>query len=243
MSLITYLKATLRQLVSGQGDEPRPEPEDSLAMPPVSALDRKMPIEVMKDFDAVLLFGKLAAGGPGEMAIGRIPGEADFPVCQTGSGVLVRGYDDQASPILLLGRVVYSSPAQCVVGELKRIPYETPRKSIRYPLTPPSGTCILEQPDSELPQPCQLLNISASGACIVTDRSYQAGQPLRLQIRQDGGAGRVFVYHCRVVRAAPRGDGGFEYGLLFTQMDKISRGRLIRSIQAIRREMEQKLLP
>lgn len=241
MSLISFFKTKLRQFAPGQRGKPQPEPGGVLDAP-ASALDQGMPIEVMKDFDAVLFFGRLAASDSNKLTIERIPGEQGFPVCRVGSAVLVRGYDAGMSPVLLLGRVVDSTGSQCMVGGLKPISYETPRKSVRYPLTPPAGICVVEDAALNLSQPCRLLNISTSGACIVTEQAYQVDRPLQLQVQLTGGPGNASVYPCRVVRAAPRGGGFFEYGLLFTRLDKAGRGRLLQDIKAIRRRTEQKLL-
>lgn len=241
MSLFSYFKTRLSRFASQRGDRPQPEPEKSLDIPSIPALDQGMPIEVMKDFDAVLFFGRLAAGGAAELTVERVPGERDFPVCRNGSAVLVRGYDVQTSPVLLLGRVAYSSGARCTVGMLRRIPYETSRQNVRYPLTPPAGISVLEEGSAQ-PQPCRLLNISVGGACIVTERAYQAGWPLRLQIGLTGEAGRVSTYPCRVVRAAPRSGDCFEYGLSFTPMGKADHRSLVQDIQAIRRGTEKRLL-
>ena len=60
MSLISFFKTKLRQFAPGQRGKPQPEPGGVLDAP-ASALDQGMPIEVMKDFDAVLFFGRLAA--------------------------------------------------------------------------------------------------------------------------------------------------------------------------------------
>lgn len=210
-------------------------------MLPASVLDQGMPVEVMKDFDTVLLFGRLAASGPEALTVGRIPGEKRFPVCQNGSAVLVRGYDGQMNPVLLLGRVLYSSGLECVVGELKRIPYETQRTGVRYPLTPPASVCVLEETELSPPQPCRLFNISVGGACIVTEFVYQVGQQLDLQVELTENPRRASVYHCRVVRATPRSGRHFEYGLLFVRMDEAGLSSLMQDIQTIRSETAKKL--
>lgn len=201
-----------------------------------------MPIEVLRDFDSMLLFGRLASDGPAELVIQRIPGEQDFPVCEPGSPVLVRGYDAQMDPILLRGRVARSFEAECAVDGLKVITYTTPRKSVRYPLAPPANVYVLEDAALDRPQLCQLMNISAGGACIVSEYRYEAEQSLRLQVALSKNQRYATAYHCQVVRVTPRKGGRFEYGLLFTQLDDRTQSCLTQDIRAIHYELEKKLL-
>ena len=235
------LNSKLRHFVQ-ERDEPLAKPEGDLDMLPAPALDHGMPVEVMKDFDTVLLFGRLLTSSPVVLTIGQIPGESDFPVCPPGSSVLVRGYDGQMDPILLLGQVVRSSGTQCVVGDLKQIPHRTQRKNVRHPLTPPANISALDGEEPDCLHPCLLLNLSTGGACIVAERSYRTGQALQLHMELSWKPGRTAVYPCQVMRATPRSGPQFEYGLSFTGMDEQSRGNLLRDIQAIHEEIEKKLL-
>ena len=213
-----------------------------LSVSAVPQFDPGMPIEVMRDFDTVLLFGRPVSGGPGELPIGRIPGEKCFPLCPPGSTVLVRGYDAQLNPILLRGRVIRSFEMECVVGGLKVVPYETPRESIRHPLTPPTTVYALEDAALDRPQLCQLLNISASGACIVSEYSYRLEQSLRLQVALGREQRYGTAYRCQVVRATPRKGRQFEYGLRFIQLDDQTQSCLMRDIRTIHDETEKWLL-
>lgn len=212
---------------------------DTSAIP---QFDRGMPIEVMKDFDSMLLFGRLASDSPEELVVGRISGEKDFPVCEPGSPVLVRGYDAQMNPILLRGRVARSFEMECTVGGLKVITYKTPRKSPRYPLAPPANVYVLEDAALDQPQLCLLLNISAGGACIVSEYRYEPEQPLRLQVALSKNQRYATAYHCQVVRVTPRPGRQFEYGLLFTQLDDRTQSCLTQDIQTIHDDLEKKML-
>lgn len=206
-----------------------------------SILDRGMPVEVMKDFDTVLLFGKLTADTSEKLTIEQIPEEASFPICRIGSTVLVRGYDTQTNPVLLLGKVASSTRTQCVVRGWKRVPFETKRKCVRYPMTPPASVCILDGTELGQPQPCQMLNISMGGACIVSEYTYQAEQTLCLQVELSREREHTERYPCRMVRATPRGGGWYEYGLLFMEMDVGGRDSLERYIQSSQEKIRNKI--
>lgn len=212
---------------------------DTSAIP---QFDRSMPIEVMKDFDSMLLFGRLTSDSPAELVVGRIPGEKDFPVCEPGSPVLVRGYDARMDPILLRGRVARSLEAECAVSGLRVMTYKTPRKNARYPLAPPANVYVLEDAALDRPQLCQLMNISAGGACVVSEYRYEPEQLLRLQVALSKSQRYATAYHCQVVRVTPRQGSRFEYGLLFTQLDDRTRSCLTQDIRTIRDELEKRLL-
>lgn len=181
---------------------------------PLPQLDWGRPVEVMKDFDTVLMFGKLSAASPEGLTIKRISGERCFPVLRDGGALLIRCYDIQMAPIILRARVARSSGVECTVEEVEWIPYETQRKDTRYPLCPPAMVSVLGS-DAQGPlQACELLNISVSGACIVAGRGYAMGQALELQIRLEK-TDKDVACPCKVTRVTPRSGGRFEYGLLF----------------------------
>ena len=170
-------------LISGQSQsapfrpdktgEPQTEPEGDLDLQPAPMLDQRMPVEVMKDFDTILLFGRLTTDGPSALTVWRIPGEEDFPVCPPGSAMLVRGYDVRMDPVLLLGRVAGSTGAKCVVGDSKWIPYETRRQGARYPLTPLTGVCALD---------IQAIRERTEKKLLVYEKTGQPGGNVRLAV-------------------------------------------------------------
>lgn len=185
----------------------------------IPQLDWGMPVEVMRDFDTVLLFGKLAAVSPDRMTIKRMSSELCFPIVKVDSALLIRCYDIRRDPVLLRVRVTSSSGTECTVGDLMLIPYKTQRKGVRYPLCPPASVSVLDGTAREQLLSCQLLNISVGGACIVTGCGYDVGQALQLQIRLAETDRRV-LYPCKVMRVTPRRGGRFEYGLLFEHLTK-----------------------
>lgn len=200
----------------------------------ISRIDRNMPVEVMRDFDMVLLFGRLDTVSEKEMTIRRASNDQCFPVMEEGGVVLVRCYDMRRAPILLRARVTRASGLMCRVGELEWIPYRTQRKGARYPLCPPASACVVEELDPESAWPCQLVNVSARGACIVAQRAYTVGQSLCLRIGPEN-AGGCAAYSCQVARATPRGNGSFEYGLSFGHLSGEQREGLLEALHRQRR--------
>lgn len=201
---------------------------------PIPELDWEMPVEVMRDFDTVLLFGKLSAVSQTALTVRRASDERCFPAVEERSAVLVRCYDTKMDPVLLCARVTHSSGVECTVGELEMIPYKTRRKSVRYPLCPPTAVSVLDNGAPEGSRPCQMLNISDSGACIVTAGRYAVGQTLQLRAElMEKGEPASFL--CRVVRVTPRRGDCFEYGLLFEHLNKRRRSSLMGALQGLLR--------
>lgn len=227
-------KPLLHRFSPGAADGTSPEP----AMPPVYSLNGEMPIEVMKDFDTVLLFGRLADVSPTALTVRRASSELCFPVMKRGSAVLVRGYDEQMNPVLFCGKLAQSSGLECTVGELEAIPYRTDRKCARWPLCPPASIEILDGAEPGLPQPCQLFNISRSGACVVCEHTYAVAQILHLRINTSI-SGQCAPYRCKVVRATPRRGDSFEYGLLFIHLSRNQRRCLAQEIRIIQSETKK----
>lgn len=227
-------KLLLHFPASGAAEDIPPEPAD----PPVSRLNREMPVEVMRDFDTVVLFGRLTEADPIRLKIERMRDGTCIPILDEGSSVLVRGYDAQLAPVILLAMVIHSSGFGCTLESLGEVHYQTDRKLVRNPLCPPGSAQILDGSLPEQPQPCQLLNISTGGACIVSDQVYAVRQPLRIRI---GTAEDCAAYPCQVVRSTPRRGGFFEYGLRFAHLGRTLRGRLAWEIHGIQEETRKSL--
>ena len=199
--------------------------------PKEPVLNQGMPVEVMRDFDTVLLFGRLTAAGPMKLTIVRVPGEAVFPAGEVDGVVLVRGYDAQMDPILLRGTVLQCSEAVCTVGDLVAIPYETQRKRVRYPLCPPADACVLDGEEQGPPQLCQLLNISTGGACVESEYLHAEDEVLRLKVKLMDYAPMDFLGE--IIRVLEYEPGKFRYGFLFAQLKESELTELTRTLYNI----------
>lgn len=235
MPAAPFLKPLFHRSSPAAADTVQPE----LTTLPTASLNQELPIEVMRDFDTVLLFGRLAQASPSHLGVERIQDGKCFPLLGNGSIVLVRGYDARMNPVILRAVVVKSDESWCCVKDLERIYYKTGRKLVRCPVCPPSPIHVSKDEPPEQLQPCQLLNISAGGACIVSEQFYTKEQLLRIHI---GLAEDSAAYRCQVARAAPRWGGFFEYGLRFVHLDRAQSECLAQEIQTIQAETRKKLL-
>lgn len=196
------------------------------------AFSKEMPVDVMGNYSTIILSGRLDIAEEGTLVIERIPEERLFSVQTAGSRVMVRGYDERMEPFTIRGIVTKSSMTRCVISHLELIHHDNMRKSIRYPLSPPTTVYALEEPATDETYECRLMNISTGGACISTTHTFSVGQILNLQVELIEHSGYI-AYRCKVVRTANLPDGTFEYGLYFDQLDKIQTNALLRDIEII----------
>lgn len=204
------------------------------------AFSKEMPIDVMGSYSFILLSGRLESADEQSLTIERIPGERLFPVQSSGAPVMVRGYDERMEPFTIRGMITKSSMTRCVVSHLEIIHHDNMRKSIRYPLSPPTTVYVLEDPATDVSHKCQLMNISTGGACISSSHIFYVGQLLNLQVELIKHAGHI-AYRCKVVRAVELPDGNYEYGLFFDQLDKSQTNALLRDIEIVQAEAKRRI--
>lgn len=231
-----------KNLFSSSGPEPAEEAEEapeseSLSFP---ALNLDMPVDVMENYDTVLLTGRVSRFDHTELVVERMAGEMSLPTQQVGGTVLIRGYNEQIEPLIMQGIVKRSSLVECVVSGLELIPYDNLRKSVRYPLSPPANIYAMEDTTLDQPQECRLLNISTGGACIESTFAYAMNQTLRLRVELIKNGGYT-SYQCQVVRITPRPDGHYMYGLLFAQLSRSKMNELMRDINTIQAETKRRV--
>lgn len=119
MQFASLLKPLPHSAVPGAVDGAQLEPPT----PPAASLNREMPVEIMTDFDTVLLFGRLAEASPVRLKIERMLDGVCFPILNEGSMVLVRGYDGRMASLILRAVVASSSGFGCTVERV------TPRRA------------------------------------------------------------------------------------------------------------------
>lgn len=243
MGLGSLLKSVLRPS-EAKTEEPSAEKAGAAqedARPPLTAFNPEMPVDILADFNTLLLSGRLASFGQESLTVERVAGEMSLPVQQAGAAVFVRGYNAQMEPAILRGVIAKSSLIECVVDHLEPVPYDNQRKSVRYPLSPPASIYVMDDTWLDKPQQCQLLNISTGGACISSTFRYELGQTLRLEVELLKSSGGT-TYHCQVVRMTKHENDLFEYGLLFAQLDRRTMNELKRDIAAIQEATKKRLM-
>ena len=126
------------------------------------------------------------------------------------------------------------------VRDLELIPYDNHRSSFRQVLNVPAAFYTIEDTYLNMPQECRILDISTGGARVASSYRYGEGDVLRLRGELVKGSGYM-SFTCKVVRVAPAGSGGFEYGVLFAQLKQRQISDLTNDIRQIQKETQRKL--
>ena len=87
------------------------------------------------------------------------------------------------------------------------------------------------------PEPCQLVNISTGGACVMTEKKYELEEDVLLRVELYPDAGTI-SFHGRIIRAILKEDGEYEYGIIFAQITQQKKHDLERDREELRRIME-----
>ncbi len=88
-------------------------------------------------------------------------------------------------------------------------------------------------------KPCKVVNISVGGACVATDQIYHKEDRFLLKVKllPDRPVSRLY---CKVLRIVEKGNGQFEYGCQFVELDDAARSRISQDILAAQLAMRRK---
>lgn len=86
---------------------------------------------------------------------------------------------------------------------------------------------------------CKLLNISVGGACISSEFPYGEGDKFLLKVKllEDRD---VSAMYCEVIRVIDRGEGRFEYGCRFLELNENDQEKITQNIFAVQRKQRGK---
>lgn len=203
-------------------------------------INEGMPLELASEGGEPLLSGRMTQFSKETLTLERIPGTLSFPLLEPGFPVTVRGYDCDMEPVNLTGSVAESTRVRCVIGEMSLVPYQNHRKSFRQPIDIPANFYALKDRHMAKPQKCSVTDISAGGARVSSAFAYSVGEALRLRLELVKGEGYT-SYWGEIVRVGKDGNGGYEYGFLFEQLNRRQIDALMRDIQTIQQELKRKL--
>lgn len=200
-----------------------------------------MPIEVRSAGGASLLAGKLVSFSLGLITIERIPGTFALKVLEAGVTVIVSGYEKDMDTVLFTGEVRNSTVFQCQVGNLRLIETAYRRTTPRLPMFDKEAKLFIMDKDwLTEPLECQLVNISTTGACVISQYCYSPELTLRLRVELAKNCGPISL-QSKIERANMRVDGSFEYGLLFASLSQRQYHELLLDMQAAKQEIKNKL--
>ena len=84
-------------------------------------------------------------------------------------------------------------------------------------------------------KPARLLNISVGGACVAAERKFHEGDKFLLKVKllEDR---EPSVMYCQVLRIIDKGEGRFEYGCRFLELNENDQDRITQNIFAAQRQ-------
>lgn len=191
-------------------------------------LRRGMSVEILGKDGQVIANGLITECSGRGLTVDRHPGGLSFPVCETGSSIVVHGLDSEMRQFYLRAVVDESSRVHIRLKGLVQEVRDDLRDSFRLAVNIPITMFYFDDRQMQLPMECTLVDISADGCCISSEHLYKAGDVLRFKVKLESYAQMNLVGE--VIRVTERGHNDYSYGILFAQLDKGEHNVLTRTL-------------
>lgn len=148
--------------------------------------------------------------------------------------VRIRGYHDRAKEAVYMEGTILPQPFHIwQVEELTVTGTGNDRAFFRLS-TNVDATAVTFGGAGAGDRPCKLLNISVGGACIASEQTYHEGDKFLLKVKllEDRDMSAMF---CQVMRIIDKGDGKFEYGCRFLELNEADQDKITQNIFAVQR--------
>ena len=177
-----------------------------------------------------LFSGRIAGytGGDTVMTLERLPGALSFRILELGSGVLLRGCDEEMQPFILKGTVQESTRLVCRFKDVKVRPIQESRDNFRLMLRTSAELYYMSDDKRSNPEDCTLVDISTGGACLESEYLHAEDEVLRLKVKLEDYIPMEFVGE--IIRVVEYKPGKFRYGFLFAQLKESERTELTRTL-------------
>lgn len=202
--------------------EPREEPE-AFTGPCYS----HMRVEVTA-FDGRLLFVARLMNHRGSTAELYQFSDADIPPDTEPLHVRIRGYHDQERKAIYMEGVISPLPKHVwQVTELAIVRIGNDRAFFRLDTDVAATATSFGSGAGE--RPCRMLNISVGGARLASEHRYWEGDKFLLSVRllEDRDPSIMF---CEVLRVIEMGEGKYEYGCRFLELNEADQDRITQNI-------------
>lgn len=196
------------------------------------------PLSLIGPDGSLLGRARLLAYSPWSLTLGRLPGETDLPVFEKGTAVRVQGRSDSLEPFTMRAGVAESGPVELRLDRLEPLDDLERRSAFRHGVWAPAELLSLDGREPPEIWPCQLTNISRTGACVVGAEAFAEGTRLRLRTELARGLGQI-SFHGKVIRRRALPDGRTEHGLLLAEMTKEKKARLMADLRAMQEAAEE----
>ena len=186
-------------------------------------------------FEGRLLFVAKLLGLQGSRAELHQYSETELPQDSEPIYVRIRGYaDHERKAVYMEGRIFPSEKHTWHVEELTVARVGNDRAFFRLD-TNLDATATMFSGLEIGEKPCKLLNISVGGACIASEFRYQEDDKflLKVQLLENRD---MSVMYCQVLRVIDRGEGKYEYGCRFLELNEADQARITQNIFAVQRQ-------
>ena len=205
-------------------------------------LTEGMTVEVMTIKNQITFVGKVESYAGGVLTVRASTG-GELPPVLFNREVKLRFFRGNQS-IIAGASVCGSSPWLWKLDRLERLFEQEHRVFFRQNVDREAKVQCVEPPPAEedkeaSPQPCRILDISASGLRLSTREIYQEGDLLLVTGLVFVRGEEPFVLHCRVRRAQNEGGGRFLYGCQIEDLSEREQDRLLRTIFIVQRNERQ----
>lgn len=185
-----------------------------------------------------LLFVAKLMGLSGDRAELHQYSEAEIPKEQEAMRVNIRGYNDHNhKAVYMEGTISPQSRHIWKVEALTVIRSGNDRAFFRLSTNLDATITIFSGWDRG-EKPCKMLNISAGGACILTQHRFYMGDKflLKVQLIEDMPLSAMF---CQVLRITEKDNGLLEYGSQFLEMTEDTQDKIVQSIFTAERKKRE----
>ena len=177
--------------------------------------------------------GRIAGYTEGDtvMTLERLPRALSFRILELGTGVLLRGCDEDMQPFILKGTVQESTRLVCQFKDVRVKPIQETRDNFRLALHTAAELYYMSDDKRSNPEECILVDISTGGACLESEYLHAEDEVLRLKVKLQDYIPMEFVGE--IIRVLEYGPGRFRYGFLFAQLKETERVELTRTLYNI----------
>ena len=160
----------------------------------------------------------LRSFSPKELDLVRLTGMLSMPTVEDGEKLIVQGNGDNHSPFSLVGTVSSASRLHIRLTNLALMTAANMRENPRFLVNRKVEVYHPEQANyQKKPEPCELVDISMTGARIRSDMVYAQDQVIKLRVELYEHAGKI-SFLCQVIQPVYNESGLHEYGLLFEEL-------------------------
>lgn len=208
-----------------------PKDEDRLSTRPIG--DINAPMEIYDSKGHKICTCRLTQHTPYQLKFERLPGEISLPILNERDLVQIRGYTKNLQTVDLQGSVSKSNRLELTIGQLHKKTYSDSRTHFRQPVNQPAKIYKHTDKNLEEPIPCQLINISETGACVETNYNFEPDTLIMLRVELYPGLGPI-SFQGQIVREKIMDNDKKEYGILFAQITQRKKHDLESDMEELR---------